>query len=47
MKKYTTILLTMLGLVGCQTTESAEIGTEPQTEFQKLQKEDPFGNPFS
>ena len=47
MKKYTTILLTMLVLVGCQTTESAEIGTEPQTELQKIQKEDPLGNPFS
>ena len=47
MKKYTTILLTMPVLVGCQTTESAEIGTEPQTELQKIQKEDPLGNPFS
>jgi len=47
MKKYTTILLTMLILVGCQTTESAEIGTEPQTELENIKKEDPFGNPFS
>ena len=37
----------MLVLVGCQTTESAEIGAKPQTELQNIQKESSPGNPFS
>ena len=37
----------MLVLVGCQTTESAEIGAKPRTELKNIQKEFPLGNPFS